>query len=157
MDEIREYLFQLLAAAIIFGTAIKLVPGKGPTSALIKLLCSVLMVICAVKPIPQFDFNLLDTAQAEIMLDAEAAVASGENTVRQMLSESIIEQTEAYILEKAKEMDVDLAVQVEVSEDEIPMPVSVCLSGKISPYVKTQLSNMITQDLGVSKEYQVWK
>ncbi len=126
-------------------------------AAIAKLLCSIYLVICAVKPIPQLEFTVFGAIETDIVLDAQEAAASGENTVRELLVESIIEQTEAYILEKAKEMNIDLAVQVEVSEDDIPMPTSVCLSGKISPYAKTRISELIAQDLGINKEHQTWK
>ena len=157
MDGIRAYLLQLLAAAIISGAILRILPGSGPMAALAKLLCSIFLLICAVKPIPKLEFTMLDAIGTDVMFDAEEAVASGENTVRELMAESIIGQTEAYILEKAKEMDIDLAVRVEVSEDDIPMPSSVCLSGKISPYAKTRISDMIAQDLGINKEHQVWK
>ena len=157
MDIIREYLLQLLATAIICALVIRIVPGDGTIAVVSKLLCSIFLVICAVKPIPQLKISVVDEFGSGLMDEAKDIAADGKKTVRDIMVESISGQTEAYILEKAKEMDVDLAVQVEVSEDDIPVPISVSLSGKISPYAKNRLSDTITRDLGIDKEHQIWK
>ena len=157
MDAIREYLLHLLAAAIVSSVVIRLFPGNGTITGIAKLLCSVFLIICAVKPIPQLKISLVDEFGSGLMTEAENIATDGKNAARNLLAESISEQTEAYILEKAKEMDVDLVVQVEVSEDDIPVPISVCISGRLSPYAKNRLSDMITRDLGIDKEHQIWK
>lgn len=84
------------------------------------------------------------------------AVQWGESTAATALAESISQGTEAYILEKAKGMNVELAVEVELSDDEIPVPVAVSLTGQVAPYVKTVLSDTISQDLNIPKEKQIW-
>lgn len=83
-------------------------------------------------------------------------MSDGKNASATAWSESIIAGTEAYILEKTKAMNVDLNVEVELSEDEVPMPAGVKLIGKVAPYAKSVLSDMIERDLNIPKECQIW-
>ena len=157
MNTVSGYLLQLVSAAIVTGIVSRLLPGNGTAAMMTKLLCSIFLVSCAVSAMPQLEWADLGGVGENLRMEADAAVSHGEKAARDAMADSIIEQTEAYILEKAKDMNVDLVVQVEVSEDDIPMPASVCLNGKISPYTKTKLSNMIEQELGIDKEKQIWK
>lgn len=156
MGNIREYVLHLLAAAIVSGVVIRLLKGSGAAGTIAKLLCGVFMIYCAVNPISQLEPVDLGVVGEQLHKEADSAVAWGEKEARAALAESITKQTQAYIMEKAKELNVDLAVQVEVSEDDMPMPESVCLTGSISPYAKTKLSELLTRDLGIKKENQIW-
>jgi hypothetical protein len=53
-------------------------------------------------------------------------------------------------------MNIDLAVEVVLSEDEIPIPVAVSLAGNVAPYAKSLLSEAISKDLNIPKENQTW-
>lgn len=156
MDGIREYLLHLIAAAVISGAVMRLLRGNGAACVIAKILCGIFLIYCVVKPIPQLELGEVSSIGTDLRSEAEQAAAWGEKAAWDALAESIKQQTQSYILEKAKEMNVDLAVQVEVSEDDIPTPVSVCLTGKISPYAKSRLSDLIDQELGIEKENQTW-
>ncbi len=157
MSAVNGYLLQLVSIAIVTGVVTHLLPCNGAAAKVTKLLCSIILVSYAVRAIPQWEWVDIGGLGVRIRMDAEAAVSGGEKSAREAMAECIIERTEEYILEKAKDMNVDLAVKVEVSEDNIPMPTSVCLNGKISPYTKTKLGNLIEEDLGIDKEKQIWK
>jgi hypothetical protein len=45
---------------------------------------------------------------------------------------------------------------VTLSDELPPVPVEVRLSGDISPYIKTRLQSILEDDLGISKENQIW-
>jgi hypothetical protein len=47
-------------------------------------------------------------------------------------------------------------VEVELSDEEIPVPKTVSVTGKISPYAKKQLSEMMERELGIKVENQKW-
>ena len=59
-------------------------------------------------------------------------------------------------MEKSSGLNLDLVVEVELSDDEIPVPVAVSLTGNVSPYNKLILSNTISNDLNIPKEKQIW-
>ena len=70
--------------------------------------------------------------------------------------QGIIIRTESYILEKAKALNCDLQVEVILSSDATPVPEQVRISGSISPYAKQAISTMLTEDLGIDREAQIW-
>ena len=88
--------------------------------------------------------------------DAYIAIESGQNMAAESLTASIKAQTESYILEKAKTLDMQIRVEVKMSNDQIPVPCSVTLTGSASPYAKKQMTNMIVNDLGITEENQKW-
>ena len=75
---------------------------------------------------------------------------------RRAMSGRIKAQTEAYILDKAAALEVTLLVEVEMSDEPIPVPCGVRLAGDVSPHAKNKLSGIITEDLGIEKERQQW-
>jgi hypothetical protein len=72
------------------------------------------------------------------------------------MAERIIQQTQAYILDKARSLDAELTVEVFLGDGTIPVPIGVRLEGNISPYARKLLSQMLQDDLGIPAEEQIW-
>ena len=70
--------------------------------------------------------------------------------------EIIKARTQAYILDKARSLDVALTVEVFLDDATIPAPCGVRIEGAISPYAKKVLSQMMKDDLGIPPEEQIW-
>ena len=70
------------------------------------------------------------------------------------MADIIKAETEAYILDKASQLNVELSVEVTIDEENIPT--AVTLSGEVSPYARRQLQEIIESDLGIAKENQRW-
>lgn len=156
IEGIREYVIHLTASALVCAVVIRLTRRNGAVGAVVKLLCGVFLAYSIVKPVHQLKLPGLDDLTAALRQDAQQAVHWGEDLSLDAWTESISQGTEAYILEKAKAVNVDLVVEVELSEDEIPIPAAVSLTGKVAPYAKSVLSDMIAQDLNIPKEKQTW-
>ena len=73
------------------------------------------------------------------------------------MSAIIKDRTEAYILDKAASMGLSLRVEVILSEEEIPKPITVKLWGTVPPYTKTRLRNWMEDTLGIGEEDQLWQ
>lgn len=156
MTFVREYIIHVTAAALICSVLLRFTRRCGAAGVIMKLLCGIFLAYSIVKPVQQVEFRGIEEFVSSFREDAEMAVQWGESTAATALAESISQGTEAYILEKAKGMNVELAVEVELSDDEIPVPVAVSLTGQVAPYVKTVLSDTISQDLNIPKEKQIW-
>ena len=63
-------------------------------------------------------------------------------------------QLEAYILDKAIAMGADIRPEVTVDADGVPL--EIWLQGQCSERIRQELSDMITNDLGVLKEDLKW-
>lgn len=156
MEQIRSYLISIVCTALICGIAGKLFTSKGTSESIMKLIVGMIMTLALLQPFSGMDiFDFSDSFDL-YSLDAERIVNSSMEDSRKSLKDGIKQRTEAYILDKASGMKANLSVRVEVSDDEWPIPKKVYLSGNVSPYVKSKLQSMITNDLGISKEHQQW-
>ena len=156
MDAIRTYFLSVTAAAIICAILKGLLNQGGTPAQLVKLLSGIFLSIIALRPLAQFDMGSLTDLSLDYSMDAEAAVAEGENIAADALAELIKSNTEAYILDKAGSMGVSITVDVTVSDEKIPSPKTVSICGNVSPYARTQLSALLVEQLGIAKEDVIW-
>ena len=153
---IAQYIRSVTGAALIGAVVLRLLEGKGSAAVVGKMLVGIFMVLTVLCPISKVRLDSQEHWLPEFSAEAAAAVQQGEDAAKKALAESISSRVEAYILDKAAQMDVSLQVIVELSEDAIPLPVRVRLQGNISPYAKSKLQAIIQNDLGIDKEKQVW-
>jgi hypothetical protein len=156
MDGLRDYVLHIAATALICAVILRFARGGKAAQMLIKLLCGIVLAYSIIHPVKQLEISGLDEIMFGFQKEAEAAVEWGKNEAYEAWTESITQKTEAYILEKAKAMKLDLAVEVELSDDESPVPVAVSLYGDVAPYAKSVLSDTISQDLKIPKEKLIW-
>lgn len=152
----KQYLLSVVAAAIISGIVVKLMGNKGTQGAISKLVAGLFLSFTLIAPLRNISIRDLTAFSYSYSDAAQAAVAEGEAQTRQAIADSIKQGCEAYILDKAGQLDVALEVEVTLSDDTIPTPVAVRLKGRIAPNAKTKLTGIIAQDLGIPKEEQVW-
>lgn len=156
METIRQYLLSLTAAAVLCGIITTLVPGKGASQKLVKLLSGLLLTLAALQPVARLDLNKFLTNWDFALSQGEYAAADGEIIARDAMAKLIKDNCEAYILDKATEFGLRITAQVSLNGEEIPKPVSVVIVGSASPYAKSQLQRIISDDLGIPKEAQTW-
>lgn len=153
MEGLRQYVISVAAAAILCGIVTGLF-RNGMAKEIFKLVCGLFLAYTAVAPIAKWDFSELLDFRFYFEEDAAAAAALGEELALSSKLEIIKSQTEAYILDKANEMDADISAEVTVDDDGIP--VAVALTGQASPYARSQIQTIIESDLGIAKENQQW-
>lgn len=151
-----QYLISITAAAVITLLIQKLLDGKGTVSNIAKMLCGIFLLLSILSPIADIKFSNLDDISFIYFQDGSEAVSKGATMANEQLRDSISKRVCAYILDKAEDYDARLSVNVVLSEDQIPVPISVEICGNISPYGKRQLQMMIEKDLGISQEDQIW-
>lgn len=157
MDDIKEYLLSLICASVVCTVINTLIGKKSTHSAIIRLLSGLYLSFTLIAPLVNLKLNEYADYFSGFSSDAETAVASGEASAMDELRSIIKSQTEAYILDKAVSMDTVIDVEVTLNNENPPIPCSVTLTGSVSPYSKEVLSNFIANNLGISKEDQVWK
>ena len=156
MEHIRQYLLSIIAAAILCGLINTLIGKKGAYSAVIRLISGLFMALTVISPVVNIQLqNFTDyvnsfSQQAGVIVNSAEAMAWEErNTI-------IKSRAEAYILDKAVSMKLELDVEVTLSDTNPPLPCAVTIKGSVSPYSKEVLSSYIANDLGISKEDQLW-
>lgn len=156
MIDFRGYLIRLTAAAILGAIVRNLAPTGGAGRAA-RLGAGLLVLITAFGPIASLD--TVAATQNLVRQGYRDPLSTGEfdKTVNDLMAELITEQTEAYILDKAKELDLVLTVKVTVKvEDTYPVPFSVQLVGSPTTAQRMALTETIEAELQIPEERQEW-
>ena len=156
MESIRQYLLSIVSVVIICGIMLALVNKNSSLRGVLKLLTGLLLAVVLVKPWAQntsWNVNVYFEEAKEL---SEQAAAFGEGEARSEMASIIKSRSEAYILDKAAAMGVQLSVNISLTDSKIPEPYQVTVSGNVSPYEKQILKRFITNNLGISEENQTW-
>ena len=156
MEQLSEYLLSVTGAAMISSVVLRLLEGRGSTAMVGKMVAGIFMALVVISPLSQVRISDVLDLMPDVTADAQEAAAAGEASAKNALAQSISTQLETYILDKAVQLGATLTVQVELTEDAIPIPCSVRLQGTISPYAKSKLQSIIRDELGIEKENQIW-
>lgn len=152
----KEYIFSIISAAIISAIVGCFVSGKTSAGKMIRLLTGTLMAITVITPLTQVSFKNISEFWNDTALDAESYVSQGEDAATQEINAIIKDRFEAYILDKATRMGLEIAVEVDFDDSTNSIPSQITISGALSPYAKGVLSEYITDHLGIPKECQNW-
>ena len=156
MEAVGRYIVSVSAAAILCGILKSILPSKSTNATLLNLAYGIFLSLVAIQPLAKIDLDALPVIQDTYLAEAQAASAQGQFLAQDTLGDIIKSQAEAYILDKARKLNVNLVVEVTLSDGDPPAPTSVRLTGKISPYAKGCLETTIQEDLGIPKENQIW-
>ena len=148
------YVLSIISASVIAAIVSSFFDGKSGTAGLIKLVSGLFLTFVIISPLTKLDFSRVNDYLDEFILEGVEAASVGENLAREAEGDIITDRVQAYILDKANSLGAELDVEVVLDQDNIP--VSVTLIGNISPYAKAQMAAIIVNDLGISKEQQLW-
>lgn len=154
MESIRQYILSVTAAGLLCAIAKALCPDRGALSGLLKLICGVFLTFVLLSPGKNMDFSEISQYWMDFSQSGESIAREGEQISQEAMADIIKSQSEAYILDKAQTLRED--VEVEVGLDDALTPASAVLTGDISPYGRSVLSDWMEQTLGISKEAQTW-
>lgn len=156
MSSPREYIYTVIIAAIFVSVLQSILPGKGATSAIIHLIAGIFLLTVVISPLIKIRINRMLDYISCIETDASSIVSSAQNSTLDEIDKVIIQKAEAYILDKANNLGVNIAVEISLKSDGSSIPERIKIIGPVSPQVKKQLSALITNDLGISGEMQTW-
>ena len=83
-------------------------------------------------------------------------IQSGSTWADSETAAIIKNRSEAYILDKASSAGIRIDVDISVCQQVPFTPETVTIVGNAPPYIKTQLTEIIEKDIGISKEHQIW-
>lgn len=156
MFEFKQYIISVTAAAVVGCIAISICDKKSTISAVVKLIVGVIMTLTILKPMIEFKIEDISDYISSVNISATDFAQKGSAWADSEAAAIIMEQCEAYILDKASSAGVQIDVKVTVCDQPPFIPATAVVTGNISPYAKTQLSEMIEKDIGISKENQIW-
>ena len=151
----KSYVISIVIAAIISSIAKAMLNKNSATGKLANILTGVLMCVTILTPLTRISFAQITDYFNALSMDADFFVESGKTTAQTETHAIIKSQTEAYILDKAKSMGLEVAVEVEL-DDNNSVPCGVTITGAISPYTRRVMASYIEETIGISKENQRW-
>ena len=152
----RNYILSIVATAIFCTITNTLFEEKTAIGKTVRLLGGILLSVAIIAPVTKISFDNIGNYFNDISLTAEHYAAQGEDSAKESMLRIIKDNSEAYILDKANGLGLEIAVEVEVGADDM-IPNGVTISGTVSPYAREVMGTYMEDTLGIPKENQKWK
>ncbi len=156
MGWISEYLLSITAAAIICVMAKQLLGKESISGKMVNMIAGIFMLITVLSPLLNRSLGDLGEYLEDFYISGDEIALSAAAKANSEMVQIIKQQSEAYILEEAIRMELNLCVEVNVSNTEPPVPVQVTLTGNAAPYKRTALSDYIINHFGLPEESVKW-
>ena len=151
----KAYFLSVICTAILCGIVSTLLDRKNTSGKLVKLISGLILTFSVLSPVAEIKLDDLSFFLEDLTDEGEAVASMGQTQYFDAMAAIIKQETEAYILDKARDLNVDLSVQIILDAECVPR--SVSLTGQISDQARSELEKIIARDLGISKEDQQWK
>ena len=147
------YVIRLTVVAMAIGILLPLV-SSGSAKAVIRLCGGILLTVIALTPLTGLSMpDISDWISPEIT-EGESVAAMGSDAAQTARDEVIIRQLSAYILDKAATLGLEVTAELKL--DHRGIPESVQIQGEIPDALRSRLSAILEQELGIPKEKQEW-
>lgn len=156
MESVSNYLITVIAGAVICALIICIIGKNNHYYGIIKLLLGLFLAITVISPWSKLNFDNISSHFSEFRADASSTVLNGTTMANNAMGELIKQNVEAYILDKANSLGADVDIEITVSNDNPPVPISVVIRGTVAPYTKVRLQQMLENDFEITKENQLW-
>ena len=155
MEAIGQYILRLVCGAVVCSLLLSLTGADGPGGKIRTMLCGLFLAYLAISPLTELDLVDLRYTDPGVTARAEELARSGEEAAREAMALRITEACEAYILNKADELSLELEAEVTLDRS-TGIPVSVRISGTAAPYDRERLIDYITRTLGLERSRIQW-
>lgn len=157
-DSLGTWLTSIAATALIAAIA-RALSEKTPAIRPVSYICGLLMILVILGPIAEISFESLSSYVAAYKIEADDITGGVEIDNKEILASIIREDTQAYILDKAKTLGFDCSVEVEteMGENGYPYPSRVTITAEPTAEQKEALSKLIESDLAIPSDRQEWK
>jgi len=156
MLSIKSYILSVVVVSVISGVISAFISKKGTGTALMKMMVGLFVLITVISPWTKIRFENISDAITINKQDANGIIADGSRYSEEMIKTGITSRAEAYILDKAESLGLDISVTVFLSGSPPYSPESVEIAGYASPYNKKRIQTVIADDLGICEECQIW-
>ena len=158
IDLIRNWVLSVAAAAFIAGIATAITP-PGKLRKVVSLVCGFLTIAVMLGPLRDFNLESYSYYMVEFQNKTDAYGVNLENENERLVTAIIEEQSAAYILDKATQLDIvnfQVTVESKAGDGDYPYPWSVELGGEATEEQRRRLEKVIEAELGIPVERQHW-
>ena len=157
IEGVRSWLLSVIAVCLLCALADALMP-RGPVKKAGRLVCGLVLLCAMLAPLPGLQ---LETGQAWLE-DYFAGLEQQKQNLKETADAGtkgiIEEQYSAYIVDKAKELDLVCQVRVtcRTDADGLTVPDGVEVAGRFSDEEQSRLTRIIEEELLVPPERQTY-
>lgn len=151
----KSYIISIVVAGIVGAITRALLNQNTATGKILNILTGVLMCVTILAPLTRISFSSVTDYLNTLSVDANYYTQSGMDDAKTNINTIIKAQSEAYILDKAKSLGLEVAVEVELDVND-SVPCGVTIKGTISPYAKRVMETYIEETIGITKGHQKW-
>ena len=158
IEAVRGYLLRITAGAFAGAILLAALP-KGTPRRVAAMLCGLLMLLLALTPLAELDYDSLAEAISRLELEKEEARTGIEIQNQELVASIISGRVQTYILDKAAQCGAaldDAQVTLQWSTDGYWYPQSVRLVTSGPAAENSRLAQIIEADLGVPRTRQEW-
>ncbi len=159
MGFVRSWLLGVTAAALVLALAEALAP-EGSVKKVCRLAGGMALLLAAAGPVLEaLDGNLLASAVEGWRDRSQRYERELEENNERLYLAIIEEETAAYVMDKARELGFECAVEVTCGYDEngVPCPWEVAARGQWAPEQRARLERLLEEELGVPARRQYYE
>ena len=159
MGFVRSWLLGVTAAALVLALAEALAP-EGSVKKVCRLAGGMALLLAAAGPVLEaLDGNLLASAVEGWRDRSQRYERELEENNERFYLAIIEEETAAYVMDKARELGFECAVEVTCGYDEngVPCPWEVAARGQWAPEQRARLERLLEEKLGVPARRQYYE
>ncbi len=156
MSGITGYLLGIVAVCLIASIAKQLLGVSKHYKALGNTIIGIFIVLSILSPVVSAPWRTDHLGDTGFEYSFEQISMDAESFKQQAMRQSITNQTEAYIWNKARELSLEIDIQIALSDTYPYEPIKIYIWGNASPYAKEQLSIYLKEEIGIAKEAQMW-
>jgi len=150
---LRDYFYNILVCILIISILAQIVTST-KQKQLMRLISGIFLAISIFTPLAQINWSSLLSVSSLPAFYAAPYIAEGKKTALETQKTVIKDTCESYILNKAKSLGADIIIELSLNEELLPVFAEIYSETDLS--IQIQLQKILTEDLGIPKEHQIW-
>lgn len=157
MEALKDWLLAVLAVSLLAAIAQAVMP-EGSVKAVGRFACGLLVFLAVARPVLGIDYTRLSSVIRSYAQQTQLTEAELTETKNSLTESIIARETAAYIQDKTETLGLDCRAEVAWtwSEEGLPVPTRVTVTGTLTEGERSLLTDSLTQDLGLSPEQIVY-
>lgn len=149
----REMILRICAISLC-GSCLGGLAGTKELQGRLRMVTGLFLLLTLGNCVLNVSFDGVEEAMNAIMTQGDAACRDGEIQTREAYRQSITQELQTYIEDKASRLGMEIKAEVAVSPEGLPR--RVVLYGKGTLSAGTELSSWLQRELDIPKENQLW-
>lgn len=158
MEQIGTWLVGVTCAAVVVAAAESLTP-QGTIKKIGRLTGGLVLLLAMLQPLAGWRGLDLGDWLEDYQSRVEGYSGRLEEENQNLMEQIIVEETGAYIVDKAAQLDLVCTVRVttETGKEGVPIPVSAEIRGPYTAQQREELTRIIADELGIPEERQSYR